>query len=102
LGAFTALLSHLPQDTGMGFVLLQHLDPTAPSALTAILAKATPLPLREAADGLPVEPNHISVIPPGANLSIANGVLRLSARPKTGVQHSIDFFLESLAQDKKE
>jgi two-component system CheB/CheR fusion protein len=58
LEAFTLLLKHVPVNTGMGFVLVQHLDPMHESALTQILAKATPMPVREAANNLPVEPNH--------------------------------------------
>jgi two-component system, chemotaxis family, CheB/CheR fusion protein len=47
LEAFTQLLAHLPLDTGMAFVLVQHLDPDHPSALTEILSRATSLPVRE-------------------------------------------------------
>ncbi len=54
LEAFTQLLKHLPIDTGMGFVLVQHLDPEHESALTQILARATSMPVREVANNLRV------------------------------------------------
>lgn len=47
LEAFTRLLKHLPLDTGLGFVLVQHLDPQHDSALTSLLARATAMPVRE-------------------------------------------------------
>src|SRR5437764_10173065 len=80
LEAFTQLLKHLPTDTGLGFVLVQHLDPQHESALTQILARATSLPVREVRNNLPVEANHIYIIPPNASLRIARGVLKLLPR----------------------
>ena len=103
LEAFSALLKHLPLDTGMGFVLVQHLDPVHDSALTQLLGRATSLPVREVIDDLRVEPNHVYVIPPNTNLSIAGGVLALGPRPKTRTPHrSIDFFFEALANDQRD
>ncbi len=103
LEAFSALLKHLPLDTGMGFVLVQHLDPEHDSALTQLLGRATSLPVHEVTNNLHVEPNHVYVIPPNTNLGIASGVLTLLPRPKTRTPHrSIDFFLEALAEDQRE
>lgn len=73
LEAFSALLKHLPLDSGMGFVLVQHLDPEHDSALTQLLGRATSLPVREVTNNLRIEPNHVYVIPPNRNLSIAGG-----------------------------
>ena len=87
LEAFTQLLKHLPPDTGMGFVLVQHLDPDHESALTQILSRATPLPVREMTDNQPVEPNHVYVIPPDTNLSIVRGMLKLEPRQRTRTPH---------------
>ncbi len=78
LEAFTEFLKHLPLDTGMGFVLVQHLDPTHESALTQILARATALPVREITDNQPVEANHVYVIS-GILLNSSN-VKRLSPK----------------------
>src|SRR5712692_5208992 len=100
LEAFTELLKHLPLDTGMGFVLVQHLDPQHESALPQLLARATSIPVSEVTNNLQVEPNHIYVIPPNTNLSIRQGVLQLQPREQTRTPaHSIDFFFESLAQE---
>ncbi|HVE51678.1 MAG TPA: chemotaxis protein CheB [Casimicrobiaceae bacterium] len=103
LEAFTQLLKHLPTDTGMGLVLIQHLDPTHESELTRILARATTMPTVEVTHHMRVEPNHVHVIPPNVNMVIVNGVLELSPRPPGRTpHHPIDVFLESLAQDQRE
>jgi two-component system CheB/CheR fusion protein len=103
LEAFSALLKHLPLDTGMGFVLVQHLDPVHDSALTLLLGRATSLPVHEVTNNLRVEPNHVYVIPPNTNLSITEGVLTLGPRPRTRTPHrSIDFFFEALANDQRD
>ncbi|MGH9319902.1 MAG: PAS domain S-box protein [Vicinamibacteria bacterium] len=103
LEAFSAFLTHLPLDTGMGFVLVQHLDPEHDSALSQLLGRATSLPVHEVTNNLRVEPNHVYVIPPNTNLSIAGGVLTLRRREETRTPHrSIDFFLEALAEDQRE
>jgi two-component system CheB/CheR fusion protein len=103
LEAFTELLKHLPTDTGMGFVLVQHLDPQHESALTQLLARATSMPVREVTDNLRVEANHVYVIPPNTTLAIQQGILKLQARPLGRTpSRSIDFFFESLALDHRE
>ena len=103
LDAFTELLKHLPLDTGMGFVLVQHLDPQHTSALPQLLARATSMRVSEVTNNLRVEPNHIYVIPPNANLSIVRGALKLQPRQARRVpHHSVDFFFESLARDRRE
>jgi two-component system, chemotaxis family, CheB/CheR fusion protein len=103
LEAFRNLLTHVPTDTGMGFVLVQHLDPGHDSALTELLGRATSLPVSQVRDKTRVEPNHIYVIPPNTNMAIEQGVLRLQPRPAGGApHHSIDYFFESLAHDQHE
>ena len=103
LEAFTALLTHLPIDTGMGFVLVQHLDPQHESALTQLLSRATTMPVQEVTDKLAVEANHVYVIPRNTTLGIVGGVLTLRRRPTTRAPHrSIDVFLEALAADQRE
>lgn len=103
LEAFTQLLRHLPADTGMSFVLVQHLDPQHESALAQLLGRAATMPVREATKNLRVEANHVYVIPPNMNMAIARSVLQLSARGKArGALRSIDFFFESLAEDQRE
>ena len=103
LEAFTQLLKALPLDTGMGFVLVQHLDPEHESALTQILSRATSLPVCDVTNNQLVEPNCVYIIPPDTNLSIADGSLKLQPRPKTRTPHRpIDSFFESLAADHGE
>ena len=87
----------------MGSVLVQHLDPAHDSALTQLLGRATSLPVHELPNNLRVEPNHVYVIPPNTNLSIAERVLTLRPRPKTRTPHrSIDFFFEALANHQRD
>ena len=103
LEAFTQLLAALPRKTGTGFVLVQHLDPNHESALTEILSRSTSLPVREIANDERVRVDHVYVIPPDTTLIIAEGVLKLQRRQRTGAPHrSIDTFFESLAQDQRE
>ncbi|MEO8054150.1 MAG: CheR family methyltransferase [Acidobacteriota bacterium] len=103
LEAFTQLLSALPRQTGLGFVLVQHLDPDHQSALTGILSRATSLPVREITNDERVRVDHVYVIPPDTNLTIAKGVLKIERSRRTGGPHrSIDTFFESLAQDQRE
>ena len=97
LEAFTLLLQHLPPDTGMGFVVVQHLDPVHESVLTKLLSKATSMAVHEVTNNLPVEPNHVYVIPPNTTLRIAHGVLKLGPRKQGRTStRSIDSFFESI------
>lgn len=97
------LLKHLPADSGLGFVLVQHLDPTHESALTHLLGRVTTMPVSEVANGQAVLPNHVYVIPPNAGLAIQQGVLTIQPRQQTGGGLcSIDHFFQSLAKDQHE
>lgn len=103
LEAFTQLLNALPVDTGMGFVLIQHLDPDHDSALVDLLSRATSLPVRQISDDMPVRPNCVHVIPRDTNLTVASGILKLQPRERSRLPHRpIDTFFESLAQDCRE
>ena len=100
LDAFRRLLAVLPAGTGMAFILIQHLDPTHASMMVDLLAGHTPLTVQQAADGMPIEPEHVYLIPPGAYLSIRAGALRLSQpRERHGARLPFDFFLRSLADE---
>lgn len=103
LEAFTELLKALPLDTGMSFVLIQHLDPQHDSALTQILSRATALPVSEIEHGQPAQRNHVHVIPRGKDLTIDKGVLKIAPRSHARRPHRpIDTFFEHLAQDLQE
>lgn len=103
LEAFSKLLPHLPVNTGMAFVLVQHLDPTHESALVDLLSRKTRMPVREVTNNLPVAVNHVYVIPQNASMTLQGTRLKLAPRKKHGgVSRCIDFFLESLAQQKRD
>jgi two-component system CheB/CheR fusion protein len=99
LEAFSELLHGLPEQTGMAFVLVQHLDPKHESALPEILGRTTKLPVKEVTDGTVVEADHVYVIPANAGMAYLEGELRLKARVVTRGQHMpIDSFFRSLAE----
>ena len=101
LEAFSQLLSHLPIDTGMAFVLVQHLDPNQPSLLSQILARTTQMPVQEAQEGMAIAPNQIYVIPPNTIMTIAQGTLHLIPREKRQkISKAVDTFFNSLAEDR--
>jgi PAS domain S-box-containing protein len=99
---FEALLSLLPPDTGLAFVLVQHLDPGRASRLAAVLSRSTTMEVVEASNGLRVEPNHVYVISPGALLAVEHGLLKLiPVEPGAPRSHQpIDFLFRSLAADR--
>ncbi len=102
LDACRRLLDSLPASTGMAFILIQHLDPTHVSMLVSLLASHTKMVVLEAMEGLPIEPDHLYIIPPGAYLSVANGVLHVSKpRARHGARLPFDFLLHTLAADNR-
>jgi two-component system, chemotaxis family, CheB/CheR fusion protein len=101
LEAFTELLRVLPADTGMAFVLVQHLEPKHESVLTTLLARATQMPVQEAREGMQVESNHVYVIPANADLSVLHGLLHIVRRKAPAGRHlPIDYFFNSLAESR--
>jgi two-component system CheB/CheR fusion protein len=101
LEAFIQLISNLPNDTGMAFVLLQHLEPSQPSMLSDIIARSTPMPVQEVEDGMGVAPNQVYVIPPNQGLTLEAGKFHLLSRDRTqGSRRVIDVFFKSLAEDR--
>jgi two-component system CheB/CheR fusion protein len=100
LEALYKLFDALPADIGMAFVLIQHLDPTHGSMMAGLLTGHTAMKVLEAADGMPIERDHVYVIPPGFFLSIREGALCLTRpRERHGARMPFDFFLHSLAED---
>ena len=99
--AFTRLLTALPADSSMAFVLLSHLSPTHHSELARLLSPATPMPVREATDGDVPHPNHVYVLPADRHMLIKDGRIRLQARnQQDGIPATIDRFFESLALEQ--
>src|SRR5712692_6840 len=101
LEAFSQLLKELPADTGMAFVLVQHLDPKHESQLPEVLSRTTAMPVLAVTDRLRVEPDHVYVIPPNADMTIGGGVFALTPRPKVDHYRPIDHFFNSLAQEQE-
>ena len=100
LDAFRKLLDALPADSGMAFILIQHLDPTHESMMVELLAGHTPMTVLQAVDGMPLERDHVYVIPPGTYLSIRDGALHLSQpQARHGARLPFDFLLRSLAEE---
>ena len=98
LEAFRQLLAALPDNTGMAYVLVQHLDPRHESFLTELLAKGSRLPVSEVKETVAVEPDHVYVTPGQQDLTIEDGLLKLIPRSSTRGQHMpIDAFLSVLA-----
>ncbi|HTY81250.1 MAG TPA: chemotaxis protein CheB [Dehalococcoidales bacterium] len=103
LDAFSKFFSAMPPNTGMAFVLIQHLDPTHASNMVELLKRYTPMPVHEATENIKLQPGHVYMIPPNRNMTITDRTLKLmeqSERP--GIMHSIDLFFRSLASDLKE
>ncbi len=99
LEAFEQLFKNLPAQTGAAFIVISHLDPKHSSIMSELISRFTQMTVREAADGVEVEPDHIYVIPPNSDLSIFHGRLQLTEQAKSvGARMPIDFFLRSLAE----
>ncbi len=103
LDAFRKFFDATPADSGMAFVLIQHLDPTHASMMRDLLSGHTQMRVLEATDAMPLQPNHVYLIPPGAYLALQDGALRLSKpRERHGARLPFDFFLRSLAEESGE
>jgi two-component system CheB/CheR fusion protein len=91
--------SNAPADGGLAYVVIQHLSPDYKSLMADLLAKRTDMPVQVAEDGLPVEPNHVYLIPPKQSITIFHHKLYLTER-ETGLLYlPIDIFFQSLAED---
>lgn len=100
LSAYSSLLKALPADTGMAYVLVQHLDPKHDSMLPELLGRTTAMPVQEIRDDMAVQPNHVYVMPPNHSLALLHGKLHLMPRPEApGMHLPIDDFLRTLADD---
>lgn len=103
LEAMREFFRAMPPDSGMAFVVIQHLDPDHKSLTAELLAKCTAMRVLEAVDGMAVEPNYVYTLPPNRYLDIGNGILRLStpSEPR-GHRLPIDHFFRSLGEDQRQ
>ncbi len=98
LEAVSELLRHLPTDSDMAYVLIQHLSPDQPSLMSEILARTTLILVTEVEDGVSIEPNHIYIIPSNTQMTVEAGRLWLVPRDRTQQKFMpIDTFFRSLA-----
>jgi two-component system CheB/CheR fusion protein len=102
LGPLCKLLDNIPPDSGMGFVVVSHLDPTRESRLPELLSRHTAMPVGNARDQQSVQTDHVYVIPPNASLIIEGGIFQLGPAPaRSAPSKPIDLFMGSLARDQK-
>ncbi len=103
LEALEAFFSRMATDSGMAFIVIQHLSPDYKSMMVELLSKRTAMPVQRAEEGMRVEANSVYLIPPKKNLSIFHGKLLLSESDRSrGLNLPIDVFLRSLAEDQAE
>ena len=100
LKAFRLLLSNLRADTGMAFVLIQHLDPKHESLLPELLQVDSPMPVQAVRDGMTLEANNVYVIAPGQQLYLLHNRLQSIDDGAQRPIHPIDAFFHSLAEDR--
>ena len=99
LEAFKRLIKAIPEDSGMAYILVQHLEPTHESILVDLLQRVTNIPVHEITNNVRVKPDQIYIIPSNKLLTATDGVLQLSPRPpKNEKNMPIDVFFTSLAE----
>ena len=103
LEAISQFLSAVPVNSGLAFVVVQHLDPKQVGLLPELLQRYTAMPVHKVVDPTKVNPNSVYVIPSNKDMSILNGILHLlEPFAAHGLRLPIDFFFRTLADDQKE
>jgi PAS domain S-box-containing protein len=103
LEALEEFLTHVPESSGVAFVVIQHLDPNHRGMMPELLQRSTPMKVTQAGNRMKVKPNCVYVIPPNKDLSILNGSLfLLDPSAPRGLRLPIDFFFQTLAADQHE
>jgi two-component system CheB/CheR fusion protein len=67
----------MPDDSGIAFVLVSHLNPHHSSILPELIQKKTTMTVSQVQDNMKVVPDHVYVIPPNKDMAILNGYLQL-------------------------
>ena len=100
LEALEQFLGNVPENSGIAYVVIQHLDPTQKGMLPELLQRVSRMEVFQVKDRMAVKANNVYVIPPNKSMSILNGVLHLfEPKEARGLRLPIDFFLRSLADD---
>ena len=100
--AYCTILSHLPADTGMAYIIVHHQPADGKSLLIEILPRVTKMPVVLVTDGESVKANHVYVVPAGMQVTMAGDAIRLSPLVKPpGWPKNISIFLQSLAKDRQ-
>jgi two-component system CheB/CheR fusion protein len=103
LEAIEQFLRNVPANSGMAFVIIQHMDPTHKGIMHELLGRVTSTEVLEVRDRMRIKPNCVYVIPPNKDMSILHGVLHLfEPQAPRGLRLPIDYFLRSLAEDRQE
>ena len=103
LASLEAFLAATPADSGLAYVVVQHMAPTHEALLSSLLQRVTHMPVQEAADAMAIAPDHVYVIAPGSELTVAAGRLHASPSPSPrGLRLPIDVLFTSLAKDQGE
>lgn len=101
LEALEQFFEHVPQDSGLCFVVVQHLSPDFKSMMDELLARRTRIPIIRVENGIEIRPNAIYLMPPRKEMILSAGKLILTDKePNKGFALPIDRFLRSLAQDQ--
>ncbi|WP_455138799.1 chemotaxis protein CheB [Thermophilibacter sp.] len=100
--ALQDLFQALPATSGLGFVVVQHLSPDHRSLMAEILGKHTDMRVTQIERDTEIEPNTVYLIPPKKNLTVSDGRLHLADYDHTVLNHPIDIFFTSLAEEYRE
>lgn len=100
LNALDQFFKNVPDNSGLAFIVVQHLDPTKKALLAELLQRSTTLRVRQAYHNLVVKPNQVYVIPPNRELSLLNGKLQLAATTEVGgLRLPVNVLFFSLAKE---
>jgi two-component system, chemotaxis family, CheB/CheR fusion protein len=104
LEALQLFFQHMPADSGIAIILIQHLDPGYKGMMPELLRRMTSMKVTQVTDQLKIEPDCVYIIPPNRNMSILHGTLHLMDLPplKGGMRLPIDFFFRHMADDQQE
>ncbi|NJD05893.1 MAG: PAS domain S-box protein [Methylococcaceae bacterium] len=103
LEAIESLFKNMPGDTGLAFVVVQHLSPDHKSLMAELLSKHTSMPVNRIEEGVRLKANNVYLIPPRKNLTLFHQRLLLNEPENSeGLNLPIDIFFRSLAEDMNE